>query len=71
MTALVSGDAPLAFRILALNTEKAHNLKDRILEVICMARTRHGVREQPALGGGACSSFLKKVGRFSEIAPCR
>ena len=38
LTALVSPDAELAFRILALNTEKAHNLRDRSLEVIRMAR---------------------------------
>ena len=38
ITALLSGDEDLAFRILALNTEKAHNLKDRSLEVIRMAR---------------------------------
>ncbi len=38
ITALVSPDERLAFRILALNTEKAHNLKDRSLEVIRMAR---------------------------------
>jgi ParB family chromosome partitioning protein len=38
VTALVSRDEGLAFRILALNTEKAHNLKDRSLEVIRMAR---------------------------------
>lgn len=39
ITALLSPDEALAFRILALNTEKAHNLKDRALEVIRMART--------------------------------
>ncbi len=39
ITALISPDEGLAFRILALNTEKAHNLKDRSLEVIRMART--------------------------------
>lgn len=39
ITALVSPDEDLAFRILALNTEKAHNLKDRSLEVIRMARS--------------------------------
>ncbi len=38
ITALVSPDEELAFRILALNTEKAHNLKDRSLEVIRMAQ---------------------------------
>ncbi len=39
ITALVSPDDRLAYRILALNTEKAHNLKDRSLEVIRMARS--------------------------------
>ncbi|MGH8400126.1 MAG: ParB/RepB/Spo0J family partition protein, partial [Gammaproteobacteria bacterium] len=38
ISALVSPDEQLAFRILALNTEKAHNLKDRALEVIRMGR---------------------------------
>src|SRR3984893_12702849 len=38
ITALISPDATLAYRILALNTEKAHNLKDRSLEVVRMAR---------------------------------
>src|SRR5215469_5069779 len=39
LTALISPDEALAYRILALNTEKAHNLKDRSLEVIRMARS--------------------------------
>jgi ParB family chromosome partitioning protein len=38
VTALISPDEDLAFRILALNTEKPHNLRDRSLEVIRMAR---------------------------------
>ncbi|MEZ4292103.1 MAG: ParB/RepB/Spo0J family partition protein [Myxococcota bacterium] len=38
ITALVSPDEALSFKILALNTEKAHSLKDRSLEVIRMAR---------------------------------
>ncbi len=37
ITALISPDEELSFKILALNTEKAHNLKDRSLEVIRMA----------------------------------
>jgi ParB family chromosome partitioning protein len=37
ITALLSPDESLAFRILALNTEKAHNLRDRSLEVIRMS----------------------------------
>jgi ParB family chromosome partitioning protein len=39
ITALISPDDRLAYRILALNTEKAHNLRDRSLEVIRMARS--------------------------------
>jgi len=39
ITALISPDETLAYRILALNTEKAHNLRDRSLEVIRMARS--------------------------------
>jgi len=91
ITALVSPNETLAYRILALNTEKAHNLKDRSLEVIRMARslakkqgttrevdfsaefeapelvTLGAVYEQaPRFAGGAYSSFLKKLDRFSD-----
>jgi len=91
ITALISPDEALAYRILALNTEKAHNLRDRSLEVVRMARSlvkRHpaskenqyaaefesaelltlGVVYEKAsrFAGGAYSSFLKKVDRFSE-----
>ena len=91
ITALISPDETLAYRILALNTEKAHNLRDRSLEVIRMARSlakRHSSSKEAqytaefeaaellTLGivyekssrfaGGAYSSFLKKVDRFSE-----
>ena len=91
ITALISPDESLAYRILALNTEKAHNLKDRSLEVIRMAQslakrerdakesrfvaefegpellTLGLVYEQtPKFAGGAYSSFLKKVDRFSD-----
>jgi ParB family chromosome partitioning protein len=38
ITALVVPEPEVAYRILALNTEKAHNLKDKALEVIRMAR---------------------------------
>jgi ParB family chromosome partitioning protein len=38
VTALVSPDPALAYRILALNTEKAHNLRDRSLEAVRMAQ---------------------------------
>src|SRR5271170_5771585 len=91
ITALISPDETLAYRILALNTEKAHNLRDRSLEVIRMARNlaknKPGSKEMqytaefesaelltlgivyeksPRFAGGAYSSFLKKVDRFSE-----
>src|SRR5713226_6114160 len=39
ITVLATCDPALAYRILALNTEKAHNLRDRSLEVIRMARS--------------------------------
>jgi len=39
ITALISPNEALAYRILALNTEKAHNLKDKSLEVMRMARS--------------------------------
>jgi ParB family chromosome partitioning protein len=38
ITVLISPDETLSYRILALNTEKAHNLKDKALEVVRMAR---------------------------------
>jgi ParB family transcriptional regulator, chromosome partitioning protein len=91
ITALISADETLAYRILALNTEKAHNLRDRSLEVIRMARSlakRHSTSKEsqytaefesaelltlgivyeksPRFAGGAYSSFLKKVDRFSD-----
>jgi ParB family chromosome partitioning protein len=91
LTVLISPDEALSYRILALNTEKAHNLKDKSLEVIRMARSL--AKRQPTakessflphfesaelltlgivyeknarFGGGAYSSFLKKVDRLSD-----
>jgi len=91
ITALICPDETLAYRILALNTEKAHNLKDRSLEVIRMARNlakrASSSREtqyqdhfetselltlgilyerNPRFAGGAYSSFLRKIDRFSD-----
>ena len=91
ITVLISADETLAYKILALNTEKAHNLRDRSLEVIRMARnlakrnsrakeaeftaefesadllTLGVVYEQASrFAGGAYSSLLKKVDRFSD-----
>jgi len=42
VTALVVPDADVAFKILALNTEKAHNLREKSLETIRMARALAG-----------------------------
>jgi ParB family chromosome partitioning protein len=91
ITALISPDEALAYRILALNTEKAHNVKDRSLEVIRMARNLAETKprskesayaeqfeaaefltlgiiyaQNKRFAGGAYSSFLKKVDRFSD-----
>jgi ParB family transcriptional regulator, chromosome partitioning protein len=54
VTALISPDEALAYRILALNTEKAHNLRDRSLEVIRMARSL--ARRQQAGGESALAA---------------
>jgi ParB family chromosome partitioning protein len=77
ITALVVPEREVAFRILALNTEKAHNLRDKALEVIRMLRAlvaepestrRHESEfvlefEQPALLTlGIC---YEQNGRFS------
>jgi ParB family transcriptional regulator, chromosome partitioning protein len=45
--ALVMPEPEIAFRILALNTEKAHNLKDKAIEVIRMVRAK--AAEDPKL----------------------
>jgi len=47
--ALLVPDASVAFKILALNTEKAHNLREKSLETIRMARelAKRPDREQP------------------------
>ncbi len=42
VVALVLPDAQVAYKILALNTEKAHNLREKSLEVIRMARDLAG-----------------------------
>jgi ParB family chromosome partitioning protein len=45
--ALVVPDAGVAFKILALNTEKAHNLREKSLETIRMARALAKTADQP------------------------
>jgi ParB family chromosome partitioning protein len=47
VTVLLVPEVEVAYRILALNTEKAHNLKDKSLEVVRMA---HSLAEDPVAG---------------------
>src|SRR4030095_6747972 len=54
VTALLVPDADVAFKILALNTEKAHNLREKSLETIRMARA---LAERKWSSGAAEKSF--------------
>jgi ParB family chromosome partitioning protein len=74
IVALLVPEAELAYKILALNTEKAHNLREKALEVIRMARDLAAsapgseqdyeavFEEAPLLTLGVC---YEKNGRFS------
>ncbi|MCH9686753.1 MAG: ParB/RepB/Spo0J family partition protein [Deltaproteobacteria bacterium] len=74
---LVVPDAEVAYKILALNTEKAHNVREKALEVIRMARSLSSMsdaaesayalefEEAPLLTLGAC---YEQKGRFSGSA---
>ena len=69
ITALISPDESLAYRILALNTEKAHNLRDRSLEVIRMARSlarRDGQRRESQFTAEFESPELLTLGMVYE-----
>src|SRR4029077_10633462 len=72
ITALISGDESLAYRILALNTEKAHNLRDRSLEVIRMARNlakRRGREREASFSAEFEAAELITLGIVYEKAP--
>jgi ParB family chromosome partitioning protein len=72
ITALISPDESLAYRILALNTEKAHNLRDRSLEVIRMARNlakRRGRERETQFAGEFEAAELLTFGIVYEKAP--
>jgi ParB family chromosome partitioning protein len=72
ITALISPNEALAYRILALNTEKAHNLKDRSLEVIRMARNlakRDGQTRESQLSAEFEAPELLTLGAVYEQAP--
>jgi ParB family chromosome partitioning protein len=47
IVALLIPDAQIAYQILALNTEKAHNLREKSLETIRMARALSGDTREP------------------------
>jgi ParB family chromosome partitioning protein len=72
ITALISPNEALAYRILALNTEKAHNLKDRSLEVIRMARSlakKQGTTRESELSAEFEAPELITLGAVYEEAP--
>ena len=72
ITALISPDESLAYRILALNTEKAHNLKDRSLEVIRMARNlakRRGAERESSFAAEFEAPELLTLGIVYEQSP--
>jgi ParB family chromosome partitioning protein len=69
ITVLISPDEGLSFRILALNTEKAHNLKDKSLEVIRMARSlakREPARKESAFAAHFEAPELLTLGAIYE-----
>ncbi len=47
ITALVMPDEEIAYKILALNTEKAHNVREKSLEVVRMARALAAIDPRP------------------------
>ena len=72
ITALVSPDESLAYRILALNTEKAHNLKDKSLEVVRMAHNlakQDGRRHESEFGAQFEAAELLTLGLVYEKNP--
>jgi ParB family chromosome partitioning protein len=69
ITVLISPDETLSYRILALNTEKAHNLKDKSLEVVRMARNlakREPARTEASLAAEFEAAELLTLGLVYE-----
>ena len=56
VVALVVPEAETAYRILALNTEKAHNLKEKALEVVRMAKDLAALDARPE---AACAALFE------------
>jgi ParB family chromosome partitioning protein len=64
ITALVVPEPEVAFRILALNTEKAHNLRDKSLEVVRMVRA---LVADPAAGARPESDYTLELEQPSYL----
>ena len=72
ITVLVVGDREVAWQILALNTEKAHNLKERSLEVIRIYRgllDEDGSRPESSFSYYLDESALVTLGICYERVP--
>ena len=67
LTALVVPKREVAWQILALNTEKAHNLRDKSLEVI---RIYRGLMEEDAARKEASFSFYLEEASFVTLGLC-
>jgi ParB family chromosome partitioning protein len=67
ITALVVPDREVAWQILALNTEKAHNLKERSLEVI---RIYRGLVEEDDTRPESTFSFYLEEAAFATLGVC-
>ena len=68
VTALLVPDATVAFKILALNTEKAHNLKEKSLETIRMARALSKMRKVETLESEFAFEFEQPA--FLTLGSC-
>lgn len=68
ITALLVPEQRMAYQILALNTEKAHNLREKALEVIRMARDLAGFDAEPESAHGPIfeEPFLLTLGACYE-----
>lgn len=67
ITALISPDEALAYRILALNTEKAHNLRERALEVI---RIYRGLIDEDGSRPESSFSFYLEEASLVTVGVC-
>jgi ParB family chromosome partitioning protein len=67
ITALIVADREVAWQILALNTEKAHNLKERSLEVI---RIYRGLLDDDASRGESSFAFYLEEPSLVTLGVC-